>query len=604
VADETPASQDTSNQIANVEPEQTAPAETQHVTANPNNDVFFGDLHLHTALSVDAFITNTRTMPDDAYRYAKGEAINHVSGDKVQIRTPLDFMGVTDHAELLGVANAMGDPENPLSQSELAKDITSVDYAQSHRAFQTILAAGEEGDITELIDIQSAIAATQSAWQRVIDAAEAHNEPGKFTTFIAYEWSSMPNMSNLHRNIVYEGGRAPQMPFSSGVSNKPEDLWKHLDEWRKTGGDVIAIPHNSNASKGLMYPLKDSFGNPVDMAYAETRMRNEPITEITQFKGTSETHPALAPLDEFADFEIWNNVVGGTAVVEPVPGSYVRNAYQRGLALEDSIGSNPYRFGLIGSSDSHDSSTAVEEFNFTGGHGNADATPEIRLNSKASTLTTSSLNFSASGLAAVWAESNTRAAIFAALRRKETYGTSGTRIKLRFFGGADLSDISQSGAVEDGYQAGVPMGGDLNLSGEEAPEFFVWAMRDVQSAGLDRVQIIKGWVNDAGEGVEEIFDVACSIGEPNPVSKRCPDSGGTVDLATCAYNDAGVGELSGAWKDPSYVEDQSAVYYVRVLENPTCRWSTWDAVRIGQALPADVPATIRERAWSSPIWVN
>ncbi|NKC00119.1 MAG: DUF3604 domain-containing protein [Pseudomonadales bacterium] len=551
-------------------------------TVSTGKQVFFGDLHLHTALSVDAYITNTRTMPDDAYRYAKGEPIEHVSGEKIQLQTPLDFMGVTDHAEMLGVAMAMGDPDDPLSEGELAGDISSSDYARSHGAFQRVIRAAATGEFAELMDPQEALRATRDAWQTIIQAAEDHNQPGQFTTFVAYEWSSMPNLSNLHRNVVFAGTDVPAVPFSSGMSNKPEDLWRHLDEWRSKGSDAFAIPHNANASRGLMYPLVDSEGMAVDVEYADLRMRNEPITEITQFKGTSETHTVLSPLDEFADFELWNTVVGGTMPVDPVPGSYVRAAYQRGLALEADLGTNPFEFGLIGSSDSHDSSTAVEEFNFTGGHGNADATPEIRLNSKASTLTASSLNFSASGLAAVWAGENTRGALFDAIRRKETYATSGTRIRLRF----DTSN-------------GEPMGSAVTLDERQLPSFDLWAQQDPNSAPLERMQIIR--VTADGEA---IFDVACAVGIPDPTTQQCPKSAAGVDTQTCQLVGDGAGELRVSWQDDDYDAQNRTAYYVRVLENPTCRWSTWDAIRIGQAPPENKPQTIQERAWSSPIWVS
>ncbi len=568
------------------------------VEVTPTRNVYFGDLHLHTALSVDAFITNTRTMPDDAYRYAKGEAIDHVSGEKIRIHTPLDFLAVTDHAELIGVAVAMNDPSSPLSRTELAPDITSTDYERSHAAFQRIIQIANEGAaLGNLVNLRLAASAMKDGWQRVVEAAERHYEPGKFTTFVAYEWSSMPNAANLHRNVIFSGGEVPRMPFSSGDSVRPEDLWTFLDDWRAEHGDVLAIPHNSNASKGLMFPLVDSFGKPVDADYAARRTRNEPLVEITQVKGTSETTPLLSPNDEFADFELWHTVVGGTAPVPEVPGSYVRTALQRGLELEASGGFNPFKFGIVGASDSHDSSTAVEEYNFTGGHGNADATAEIRLHSKPSTLVTSSLNFSASGLTGVWAEANTREAIFAAMKRRETFGTSGTRMALRLFAADHFGGAAPT--VAQAYERGVSMGGDLELQSARTPEFWFWAVRDPNSAPLDRAQIVKGWVED-GKARERVIDVACAGREP--VDGHCAATTADVDLASCAPRGDGAGELSGVWRDPEF--DGRAVYYLRVLENPTCRWSTWDALRLGSPPPDSVPATIVERAWSSPIWVS
>lgn len=580
------------------ETQKPAPEGAAKIELTPTRNAYFGDLHLHTALSLDAFITNTRTLPEDAYRYARGEPIDHVSGKKIQIHTPLDFLAVTDHAELIGVAVAMNDPSNPLSRTELAPDITSTDYERSHAAFRRIVEMANAGaKFGSLIDRVRAGMAMKDAWQRVVEAAEKYYEPGKFTTFVAYEWTSMPNAANLHRNVVFSGTDVPDMPFSSADSVRPEDLWDYLDEWRTEHADVLAIPHNSNASKGLMFPLVDSFGNPVDADYAARRTRNEPLVEITQVKGTSETTPLLSPNDEFADFELWHTVVGGTAPVPEVPGSYVRTALQRGLEFEARGGFNPFKFGIVGASDSHDSSTAVEEFNFTGGHGNADATPEIRLDSKPSTLVTSSLNFSASGLTGVWAEANTREAIFAAMKRRETFGTSGTRITLRFFAAGDFG--SNAPSVEQAYERGVSMGGDLKLATSKVPEFFFWAVRDPDSAPLDRVQIVKGWVQD-GQSHEAVIDVACAGREP--VDGHCAPSGADVDLTSCAPRGDGAGELTGVWQDPAF--DGRAVYYLRVLENPTCRWSTWDALRLGRTPPDSVPTTIVERAWSSPIWVS
>jgi hypothetical protein len=576
------------------------------IPSEPQKQAYFGDLHLHTALSIDAFITGTRTMPEDAYRYAKGEPIDHVSGTQVQLKTPLDFLGVTDHSEVIGVAAAMDDPNNPLSKLPIAQRITSKDYATSQGAFAEIVASTAAGKGATLIDPELARDAVRSGWQRIIDAAQANYEPGKFTTFIAYEWTSMPNLANLHRNVIFRGANVPPLPFTSLQSNRPEDLWAFLDKWRMQGDDVLAIPHNSNASKGLMFALENSDGQPIDVVYAETRMRNEPLVEVTQFKGTSETHTALAPNDEFADFELWNTTVGAPQPVEPVPGSYVRNAYERGLAIEEKIGANPFKFGLIGASDSHDSSSAVEENNYTGGHGNADATPQIRLHSKPSTLVLSSLKFSASGLAGVWAEANTREAIFDAMRRKETFATSGPRIRVRLFAAnefpQDLADRADAVAV--GYAQGVPMGGDLLVAPGGAPTFFTQALRDPNSGALDRIQIVKVWAADGAEH-DAIYDVACSSGRSaDPTTHRCGDSGATVDLTTCTPSaDSGAAELAAVWRDPDYVPGQKAAYYVRALENPTCRWSSWDAIRLGEAPPDGVASTIRERAWTSPIWI-
>jgi hypothetical protein len=586
-----------------------AEAKAPAPAGNPLRNAYYGDLHVHTALSVDAFITNTRTLPDDAYRYAKGEEIDHVSGNRIRIGTPLDFMAVTDHSEVLGMARAMGNPDNPLSREPLAAGITSLDYDVSQNTFRGLVTQHSNQDVNDLTRIamsEGAQQASADAWQLLRDAAESHYEPGKFTTFVAYEWSSQPDFANLHRNVVFRGTNVPPTPFSSLNSANPEDLWAHLDEWRSQGGDdAIAIPHNSNASKGRMYPLLDSFGNELNADYAERRLRNEPITEMTQFKGTSETHPELSANDEFAEFEIWNTTVGAPVTIEPDVGGYVRHAFQRGLLLEEQKGFNPYRFGLIGSSDTHNSSSAVEENNFTGGHGNADSTAEKRLNSKESTLALASTNFSASGLAGVWAESNTRDAIFDAMRRRETFATSGPRISVRFFAGADYADgtLDSPDALEQAYAGGVPMGGVLQ-AGSGSPDFLVWANMDPVGQRLQRVQIVKAWV-EQGETRERIFDVACSDGgTPDAETARCPDNGASVNLADCSVSEQGAASLSAQWRDPAYDPARRAVYYARVIENPSCRWSSWDAVRLGQPAPQGVAATLQERAWSSPIWVQ
>ena len=589
----------------NVPPPQPEPERAEPVTVFPQRQAFFGDLHVHTSLSIDAFITQTRTLPDDAYLYAKGEPIEHVSGKRIRIRTPLDFMAVTDHSELLGVGRAMADPRDPLSRSPLAADITSSDYAASQRAFRTLVGAHGGPGVETAIPPEEAARATRDAWQQVIDAAERNYEPGRFTTFVAYEWTSMPGGANLHRNVVF-AGEAPDAPFTSVDSARPEDLWARLDMWRESGVDAIAIPHNGNASTGLMYPLVDSDGRPVDADYAARRMRNEPVSELTQFKGTSETHPVLSPADELADFEIWNTLVGSPTRIEPEIGSYVRTAYLRGLALFEQGRSNPYAFALIGSSDSHDASSAVEEFNFTGGHGNADATPETRLRGAASTLVASSLAFSAAGLAGVWAESNTRESIFAALRRGETFATSGPRIRIRLFASAAAPDAAPAaGAPPRAELEGVPMGGRLALAAGQRPRLSVWALRDPRSAPLERLQIIKGSLKN-GKPREEIYDVACSDGlRPDPARRRCPDNGAQVDAATCDISgDVGAVQLAATWEDPDYTPGAPAFYYARVIENPTCRWSSWDALRLGVPPPASVPPTLKERAWSSPVWVE
>jgi hypothetical protein len=459
----------------------------------------------------------------------------------------------------------------------------------------------------------------RSTWQANNEVAERSNRPGSFTTFIAFEYTSQPKGANLHRNIIFSDSQAPAVPFAAINSINPEDLWDWLDALRAQGIEALAIPHNSNWSEGLMFQRTDWAGKPIDTAYAEQRARNEPLMEITQVKGTSETHPALSPTDEWADFEIWrmSRFVVDTNGVEAqtegaTTGAYARDALRTGLELERTIGVNPYPFGFIGSSDGHDAASPVEEDQYFGKLGVMDGSPEGRGSVprkpgvESTSIIESTLEWSASGLAGVWAEANTRPSIYAALRRKETFGTSGPRMQVRFFAGYDYPAtlIERPDAIARAYAGGVPMGGDLAARADTAPQFFVWAVRDPREAWLQRAQIVKGWLDTAGESHEQVFDVACSDGlPPDPQTHRCADNGSTVNLTDCSYPlDKGAAELKTLWRDPTFDPGQRAFYYARVLQNPTCRWSTWDAVRAGVTPGSKVPATLQERAWSSPIW--
>jgi len=571
-------------------------------TKNPLRNAYFGDLHLHTMLSFDAFTLGTRTTPDDAYRYAKGEPIEYL-GNKIQRKTPLDFLGVTDHAEYMGVIRTLADPNSPLSKSSWAAGITSTDPQTRSKTFLE-LAKTISGNkpIPEFVDGQ----VLRSNWQIIIDAAERAYQPGKFTTFIAYEWTSFPDNQNLHRNVIFRGSKVPPQPFSVFDSQKPEDLWTYLETARKDGIEVLAIPHNANVSNGLMYSLVDSDGQPIDRAYAERRMTNEPVNEIAQIKGQSETHPTLSPTDELANFELYEYLLA-TDRLGKLEGSYVRNGYRRGLEIEEKVGANPYKFGVIGSTDSHAGASVTEEANFPGAHGALDATPQARLRPEPTAAGVPIGKISSGGLAGVWAEENTREAIFDALRRKEVFATSGPRIKVRFFGGWNYpKTLNKNKAwIKQGYDGGVPMGRDLPVKPgtARAPQFLLWALKDPESASLQRLQIIKGWIEN-GASQEQIFDVACSDKlTPDPHTHRCPDNSATVNLDDCSISkEKGAVELSTVWTDPTFNAGQRAFYYARVIENPVCRWSTWDALRNKLDLPKHVPATIQERAWSSPIW--
>ena len=583
---------------------------------NPLRNAYFGDLHVHTAYSFDAFAFGTKTTPDDAYRFAKGEAIKHPAGHTLQLAGgPLDFQAVTDHGMFLGCMRAMDDPNQEISKHPLAELITNPsDIMERLAAFRAPFS--EDGRwVPSLHDSEI----RRSAWSDMIDAANRHYEPGEFTTFIGYEYTSSPDRQNLHRNVIYRGDRAPEVPFSRIESPNPEDLWAWMDLHRADGMEAIAIPHNSNGSNGQMFRLETFDGRPLDGGYAETRMRNEPIVEVSQVKGTSEVHPLLFPNDEWADFEIYPYRIGGDQIPSAPSGGYVREAYLSGLEYEERGGFNPFRFGLIGSSDTHNSAGTPEEFNYHSKAGLMDADPERRgvvppkeplvpLEEGETYYPVRLVPFplwGASGLAGVWAEENTREAIFDALRRKETFATSGPRIRVRFFGGFDFDDAlsSDPDMVAKAYDNGVPMGGDLITDGDGPPSFLIWAIRDPNGAPLQRLQIVKGWIED-GTAVEKVIDVACSEGlEPDPMTNRCADNGALVDLGDCSISqDLGAAELRTVWTDPNFDAGSRAFYYLRVLENPKCRWSTWDAIRSGVDPRPDIPATIQDRAWSSPIW--
>lgn len=565
---------------------------------------YFGDLHVHTRLSVDAFVFGALGTPDDAYRYARGEPIRHASGKLIRIRTPLDFIAVTDHAEYLGVLVAMGDPANPLSGLRLAEELYSKDESMLARGIEKLKASIFGGKpLPELVG-ESTI---HSLWEKTAAVADRNYEPGTFTTFIAFEWSATPEGANLHRNVIFQGGAeaVPPHPVSSFDTIKPEDLWEYMEQARRNGSDVIAIPHNSNLSDGRMFPVLDSGGQPIDRLYAEMRIRNEPVVEVVQIKGTSETHPVLSVTDEWADFELLGELMGGSGRQGTVTGSYVRDAYKKGLQIEQTAGVNPYLFGVVGSSDSHNASVPVEEDNYTGKIGVADATPEDRRNG--GSITSRNIRYGAAGLAGVWAEENTRESIFAALKRRETFATSGPRIRVQMFAGWSFDKMlhTRTDMLRTAYTDGVPMGGYLYPTTEklQVPRFLLRAVRDPDSAPLQRLQVIKGWLAD-GDTHEKVFDVACSDGlVPDPVNHRCPDNGAIVNLSDCSISsNKGDAALSVVWADPEFDVTAPAFYYARVLENPTCRWSTWDALRMDWELPEEVPAVIQERAWTSPVW--
>ena len=573
---------------------------------HPSRQAFFGDLHIHSALSPDAYVFGVRAMPADAYRFARGATIEHGAGYPIQLARPLDFAAVTDHSEYLGVVRAYGERttlgrrslrDRLLNDGRLALSLAYLQAVAELPPFQGRRVEPPEG--LEQVPAE--------AWRTIIEAADSYNEPGVFTTFIAYEWSS-PARDNghLHRNVIYGTSRVPDRPFSAADSQKPRELWRALDAQRAAGMPVIAIPHNPNLSNGETFDVVDRDGNPFDADYVERRRRNEPLTEIFQVKGTSETHPVLSSADEFANFEINEGFLGALPEGVDRRGGYARAAWRRGLELAGTRGFDPFAFGVIGSSDGHGASSPVEEDRFHGKLPMLDGSAAIRLG-KANFMPPSvvpTLQWGAAGLAGIWAEENTRASLFAAMRRKETFATSGPRMRVRMFGGwgFEAADLERAKVVEYAYAEGVPMGGTLPVfSGTTPPRFLVWATKDADGANLDRLQIIKVWADADGTSSEQIFEVAASDG-------RVPDAKGsltpipsTVDVKTASYtNQFGATELSAFWADPDFDPDQRALYYARVIEIPTPRWSTYDAVRLGIEPPE--PQTLQERAVASPIW--
>ena len=574
---------------------------------NPLKNVYFGEQHLHTQASPDAFAFGTRADANDAYRYAKGEAIMEAqSGKKIQKRTPYDFAAVTDHSEYLGMMPLLLDPNSPLQETEIGKLIAKGDKKSGQAAFQQIITSATINQpISYLVDPET----MKSAWQKQVDAANKHYEPGKFTTLIAYEWSSQPNSKNLHHNVFFRDDTGPERVFSAFDSVHREDLWSYQEYQRSIGHENFSIPHNSNVSNSAMFALHTSNGNPIDKRWAERSSRNSPAVEIIQIKGQSETHPALSPNDEFATFEDkFVHLLGSGGVQSLIDKSFVRSALIDGVGFQEMLGANPFKYGIVAGSDSHVAASVNEEFNYPGVHGNIDHSPEVRLSGAGSVAGEPAVLFGTPGATGVWAPENTREAIFDGIARKETFGTSGPMIRVRFFGGWDYSDklVERDSFVEQAYKDGVPMGSDLPAKPKraKAPTFAVWALKDPESGNLDRIQIIKGWYDKRGYGFEKIYDVAWSDKRvPDEKTGKLPPVGNTVNIQKATYtNNIGDNELSAVWTDPDFDPSQHAVYYARVIEIPTPRWSTYDAVTLGIEPPKEVPATIQERAWASPIW--
>ncbi len=573
--------------------------------ANPERDAYFGETHVHTSWSFDAFIFgNHVTGPADAYKYAKGETIKHPLGYDIKIETPLDWMGVTDHSEYVGTVRLANEPGSFLSKMPIAQKLIVRDAADIQRIYLWLGTAMIEGKpVKELV--VPAIAGT--VWKENNQFADQANEPGKFTAFCSYEWTSTPDYRNMHRNVFFKDcAKVPEMPFSSIDSAHPEDLWNWMDAQRKAGNELLAISHNANLSDGHMYPIDvDSHGRPIDAAWAESRDRNERLVEIKQIKGQSETHPLLSPNDEFANYEILSYLLGNPeGRFDHVVGSYARQALKDGLTMQDTKGYNPYRFGIVGGSDSHNTATPYRQENFFGGHAHLDGTIEARMSGHLFAGLDTRLENPA-GVTGVWAEENTRASLFDAMQRKETFGTSGPHHKLRFFGGWDFASdlVTTPDWIKTAYAGGVPMGGDLPPPKGKAPTFAVWAVKDPTSGNLDRIQIVKGW-SKSGQSFEKVFDVVwAGDRKPDMLTGKVPAIGTTVDIEKASYtNTIGAVELKTVWTDPEFDPAVHAFYYARMLEIPTPRWTTIQAHQLGVPPPDVVAATVQERAWSSPIW--
>ncbi|MDS9467909.1 DUF3604 domain-containing protein [Paracoccus sp. MBLB3053] len=571
------------------------------VPKNPLKEAYFGEQHVHTGVSMDAFIAGNRLTPDDAYRFAQGEEIM-VNGSMHKIKRPLDFVAVTDHSEFMGEAYSLMNEGAPGYDDEVAvafREAPDLKTALGLYAEYVLTPLAGGGDPhPEFFQGEEAI---KSTWKKNFEATEKHYKPGKFTTIHAYEWTSAPGGSNQHRNVFFRDTNVPDMPFSSNEGADPEMLWAWMQAQRDDGKKVFAIPHNSNESKGLLFAEASLTGVPIGKDYAETRASMEPLIEMMQIKGNSEVVPNFWPRDEFADFENATTIqqFNGRGFVKE---NFVRYGLGRGVKYHADLGVNPFKYGFVGGTDSHNGTPSnVEEDNYSvGSHGLADRTAEVRATSNLEgEMLVADMNPGA--LTAVWAESNTRGAIWDSMMAKETFATSGPRMKVRVFAGQGFADKydSYEAMVTDGYAKGVPMGGDY--TGSEAPQFLVWAMKDPIGPNLDRIQIIKGWYAD-GEMKDRVYDVVAS-GDRLQADGKVTPIDAPINLETGAFNaEKGDPELMAVWTDPEWDAAQEAFYYVRVLQLPTARWTLYDELRAGVKYPDNVKREIVERAWASPIW--
>ncbi len=583
---------------------------------NYPDDVLFGDTHFHTNLSFDAGLVGTSLGVDEGFRFARGEKVISNTGQPVQLIRPLDFLVITDHSEFIGLATMIQASDPVLLADPWGRWMHERFNAGPEgrmEAFQDIMARSLSGE-----NPFSSEDAARNIWNYVVEKTDTYNEPGRFTAMAGFEWSSTPGGNNLHRVVIFRDGAdktSRTMPYSMFDSDDPEDLWRYLAAYEdEVGGQALAIPHNGNLSNGLMFAQTRLNGLAITREYAEMRSRWEPAYEATQMKGDGETHPLLSTEDEFADFETWDaaNLDGSQGKEDSMlPYEYARSALKLGLQLGAELGVNPYKFGLVGATDTHTALSTTREENYFGKYQSTEPSAErhngevIPADDPALRILTS--QEAASGLTAVWTRENTRAEIFGAIKRKEAYATTGTRIRVRVFGGWDFEaeEVTRPDFIDQGYRRGVPMGGDLMLRPDgAAPTFMIRALRDPDGANLDRIQVIKGWLDAQGETHERVYDVAVSDGRQIDSDGRARQQvGSTVDVANATFtNTIGSALLAAHWTDPDFDPDEHAFYYVRVLEIPTPRWTTYDAAFFGIDLPENVPATIQDRAYTSPIW--
>jgi len=582
------------------------------------NKVFWGDTHLHTSYSTDAGLVGDRLGPDEALRFAKGEMVVSSTGVRARLIRPLDFLVIADHAENLGLAPMIEESDPELLRDPMGKKYH--DLVKSGKGWDAYQLWKKSGAARK--DSMPNPELQRTAWERIIDAVDKHNQPGVFTAFHGFEWTSTPDLRNLHRNVIFRDGaeEARQvLPFSFFDSQDPEDLWNYMEAYeKKTGGKALAIPHGGNLSQGLMFAVEKMSGEPIDAAYAKQRMRWEPLYEATQIKGDGEVHPALSPNDEFADYYQWDRGDFGLNSKKPemLPYEYARSALKLGLEQEQKLGVNPFKFGMIGSTDSHTSLASTREENYFGKFSGTEPGSEARFDDLVSqdlrengdgSLNVYHWETLASGLAGVWARENTREALWDAMARKEVYATTGTRMLVRVFAGWDFKpdEVYRPDFAEQGYQRGVPMGGDLSAAPKgTSPKLMVRVLRDPDGANLDRIQIIKGWLGKDGKAQERIYDIAVSDGREIGADGRCRTPvGDTVDVANASFtNTIGDALLAGYWEDPDFDPGRRAFYYVRVLEIPTPSWIAYDEKAFGTRAPEEALRKQQERAYTSPIW--